>query len=814
MLQHTLPLILASALLPPAAAQSVYVEELSPAVGQAPPPSIFLPDGIRFGEDVAISGQWAAVASPREASSDSGVGMVTIYALAGDHWIERQTFYGTGGQYGFSLDLHGDYLVVGEIAPGPPGPFPVPSLDTAFLHVYELDTESSLWFPTQTEQITTQSPGLELNYLVSDLKIAAGSQAFAVGSPDEGAVYVYDRIAGQFLLTARLEGDDFGFGRDLDIEDNLLVVSYPNYPGIQSPDPCWVGCDPCSCVVVPPIHVNPSGGYNVPDGGAVSVYRDSGSGWESVNVLVPSDFADPEGWFCRGHVEVSDGRILASVQGALEGTVDFFPTPNNDFVQVGGVQELDYEGEWLHLELEEDRAVFAQSVPDQPGDLNPDVHVYYRERYLLPDPTGQIANWRPSVEVALESDSWSQADSLGFSEGRLLLGDPFQDGQSASGGDPSGRVDVYHLPRWGTWWTDFVEADVIEANGDVLIDDRIGDIQVRVTRLAACDPYPDLDEIEVDFRLAREELDNCYDFRWVQVVLAETENGAIVVEDETVGILPAFDPTTSAGGPDWDDEPFYWNQDEILDGISDCTGAFDVYDEGEFSILLDSPWSPAEDDAVIYFRTFLVAREIAPTSIPEDSYLVLHSMDWRYFSNGHRIIPLPAQEDGIGAIAAAQVSADQPGHIGHPGFPSWNAVEGLSLTACPSLYSDVSSLSVSLGGTQQLTLAPGVEYADALYIVLGSASGTSPGFDIGGGAILPLNFDNYTQLTLSNPNSLYFESTAGLIQANGTQGASIELPAGMHPELAGVELHHAYAALNGEAAPFFTSNPVSLTLVP
>ena len=99
-----------------------------------------------------------------------------------------------------------------------------------------------------------------------------------------------------------------------------------------------------------------------------------------------------------------------------------------------------------------------------------------------------------------------------------------------------------------------------------------------------------------------------------------------------------------------------------------------------------------------------------------------------------------------------------------------------------------------------------------MYLVLGSASGTAPGFPLGT-VTLPLVFDGYTSFTIANSNTALLNQTFGVLDPTGAAQASFALPAGTSPALAGAVLNHAFLDLDGFAVDF-VSNAVAVTLTP
>ncbi len=128
---------------------------------------------------------------------------------------------------------------------------------------------------------------------------------------------------------------------------------------------------------------------------------------------------------------------------------------------------------------------------------------------------------------------------------------------------------------------------------------------------------------------------------------------------------------------------------------------------------------------------------------------------------------------------------------------------------CDPLSVDVDQLPLVPGATQTFTLNAGTGLAGGAYLLVGSASGTSPGFVVGS-VVLPLNVDFYFLVTLASPS--FLQGSAGVLDGDGQASASLTLPGGLSPTLVGITLHHAYGVLN--PGPAFASNAVPLTLAP
>jgi hypothetical protein len=132
----------------------------------------------------------------------------------------------------------------------------------------------------------------------------------------------------------------------------------------------------------------------------------------------------------------------------------------------------------------------------------------------------------------------------------------------------------------------------------------------------------------------------------------------------------------------------------------------------------------------------------------------------------------------------------------------------------PALTGDVASISLLAGGQQVLTLDAGALHAGWFYWVLGSATGTTPGLSIGGLLALPLNFDGYFKLTLLNSGLGPFGNFRGQLDAAGMATATLTVPPGVDPTLAGVTLNHAFLGAEVSGVHDLVSNAVPVTFVP
>ena len=106
----------------------------------------------------------------------------------------------------------------------------------------------------------------------------------------------------------------------------------------------------------------------------------------------------------------------------------------------------------------------------------------------------------------------------------------------------------------------------------------------------------------------------------------------------------------------------------------------------------------------------------------------------------------------------------------------------------PSLWTATPSVSAATGATVALELDGGPHMAGWAYLMLGSISGTTPGFPLASGQVLPLKPDAYTQLILTGGAPL--SGGAGLLDEAGRATTSLALPAA--PSFVGLRVFHAW----------------------
>jgi C1A family cysteine protease len=127
----------------------------------------------------------------------------------------------------------------------------------------------------------------------------------------------------------------------------------------------------------------------------------------------------------------------------------------------------------------------------------------------------------------------------------------------------------------------------------------------------------------------------------------------------------------------------------------------------------------------------------------------------------------------------------------------------------PSLWADAYSIPVSTGASIHFSLDAGLGHANRTYLMLGSLSGTLPGFTFPSGQVLPLNWDAFTDLLLMLIGSPVCPNFYSSLDATGKGGATLHVPGPLDPVLLGTELRFAYV-LDPGSGWSFTSNSVGV----
>jgi len=170
---------------------------------------------------------------------------------------------------------------------------------------------------------------------------------------------------------------------------------------------------------------------------------------------------------------------------------------------------------------------------------------------------------------------------------------------------------------------------------------------------------------------------------------------------------------------------------------------------------------------------------------------------------GEYRVPITAQTT-VGKAKLRVVVNDGLGPVTLYPFPE------VTVAKSPALSANVSALSASAGTAVNFTLDGGAPLAARPYLLLCSASGTTPGF-WQGSVYVPLVHDFAVDYSVVFPNLAPFTSTLGALDASGVGAAGANFPAGLLAPLVGGSLSFSFVTLSDVD---FASEAVSLGVQP
>ncbi|MHC4944342.1 MAG: C25 family cysteine peptidase [Planctomycetota bacterium] len=131
----------------------------------------------------------------------------------------------------------------------------------------------------------------------------------------------------------------------------------------------------------------------------------------------------------------------------------------------------------------------------------------------------------------------------------------------------------------------------------------------------------------------------------------------------------------------------------------------------------------------------------------------------------------------------------------------------------PELWADAYSIPVSMGAEINFSLDAGPENAMRPYLLLGSLSGTSPGYTLPNTMVLPLNWDIFTELLLDWLFTPICQDFIGYLNIEGCATATFNTLGSIDPIVIGGNASFAY--LLGPPPDFdFVSNYIEVTFDP
>lgn len=156
--------------------------------------------------------------------------------------------------------------------------------------------------------------------------------------------------------------------------------------------------------------------------------------------------------------------------------------------------------------------------------------------------------------------------------------------------------------------------------------------------------------------------------------------------------------------------------------------------------------------------------------------------------------PFPAH---FGTAVEVQGETVYVGGVDCPGAePYAGAVYAFApLPGAAHVTANLDALYLWKGGRQvfEVTTCPPLAYG--VYVLLGTLSGTAPGFTFDG-LHVPIELDAYALTILAGAGDPPLEGAVGLLGPTGDAHPALELPANASPALAGATLHHAAVVLD------------------
>ena len=129
-----------------------------------------------------------------------------------------------------------------------------------------------------------------------------------------------------------------------------------------------------------------------------------------------------------------------------------------------------------------------------------------------------------------------------------------------------------------------------------------------------------------------------------------------------------------------------------------------------------------------------------------------------------------------------------------------------------ALTADVNEISRRERGTQTLQLDAGPTHAGQEFLMLGSLSGTEPGFHQGEWTI-PINPDFYTLLLMFEPRQAPISPVHGYLDGSGKATVTFEITRRWNAAtLVGHTFNHAFVLLDRHGRILFVSNAEPLTI--
>lgn len=265
-----------------------------------------------------------------------------------------------------------------------------------------------------------------------------------------------------------------------------------------------------------------------------------------------------------------------------------------------------------------------------------------------------------------------------------------------------------------------------------------------------------------------------------------------------------YDPSQAASGTKvWGNDlgPSGWNGiyqpnvNNYLESASiDCTGATGV--QLRYRRWLTVQQGAADQATILVNGNEVFANSNFANHI--DTEWVYHEIDISAYADNNPDVKLRFTLTTNSSVEMGGWNIDDL----HVGTVSGGDVSALSSAEVYLQTSTGGSIDFALDGTAAL--------ANRIYVLVCSASGTSPGTPVGM-VTLPLNWDVLTDICLANLNNPVFANFLGYLDGNGQALATLNLPAITHPSAVGLTLDFAWVTLSPID---YASNAAGILLVP
>jgi len=188
-----------------------------------------------FGISVALQGDRAVVGARRNGSFR---GNVYVFERTGTIWSQTARLSPTntpvGANFGYSVDLDGDTIVVGQRREDETGGF------SGSGSVYFFHFNGVMWTLQDKFTVNTGSPSdfFGVATALSADTALVGASLDDDGGNNAGAVYVYQRTGGSWSLLQKLIAPDAlpdaNFGREISVESGSAIVGAPRDDGVAN----------------------------------------------------------------------------------------------------------------------------------------------------------------------------------------------------------------------------------------------------------------------------------------------------------------------------------------------------------------------------------------------------------------------------------------------------------------------------------------------------------------------------------------------------------------------------------------------------